>query len=58
MEDAWKQFRTDFNALTDEQIEDTCKHEQSKLDEAETWLEAVASWKAAGKPRDVKQQSI
>lgn len=48
---AWEQYRGDFNSMTDEEIEREVEAEQNKLDEAESWLEAVASWKEAGKPR-------
>lgn len=51
IDDCWKEYENDFNAMTDEQIEAECRHEQNKLDEAESWLEAVALWKKAGKPR-------
>jgi hypothetical protein len=51
MKDAWKEYAADFRAMTDEEIEDECEIERRKLDEAESWLEAVASWEAAGKPR-------
>jgi len=50
MTDAWKQCAADFNAMTDEEVEAECRDEQAKLDEAESWLEAVASWEAAGRP--------
>lgn len=52
MTDAWKEYAADFNALTDEEVEQEVKIEEEKLAEAESWLEAVASWKAAGKPRN------
>lgn len=48
---AWVKFANDFNAMTDEQIEDVSRDEQAKLEEAEDWLEAVATWRAAGSPR-------
>jgi len=51
MTDAWKQYAADFNAMSDKEIEeesDRCRYE---MDELESWLEAVASWEAAGKPR-------
>lgn len=48
---AWQQYAADFDALSDEEIEQECRDEQQKLDEAESWLEAVAEWVAAGKPR-------
>lgn len=51
IDDSWKEYENDFNALTDEEIERECRYEQNKLDEAESWLEAVALWKKAGKPR-------
>lgn len=54
---AWKEYEADFDALTDEEIEDECVQEQNKVNEAESWLEAVASWKAAGKPRNKKTKS-
>ena len=53
-EDTWRKYRGDFNAMTDKEIEDQVNHAQCQLDEAEEWLEAVAAWKAAGKPRDKK----
>jgi len=51
---AWKRYADDFNAMSDEEIEDECESERSKLAEAEDWLEAVASWEAAGKPRQAR----
>ena len=48
---AWERFKGDFNSMTDEQIENSAKEYQEKIDDAEEWLEAIASWKAAGKPR-------
>jgi len=38
--------------LTDEEIEKESAIEERKLEEAEDWLDAVAAWKAAGRPRD------
>jgi len=52
MKDAWKKYAADFNALNDEEIEAESNVERNKLEEAEDWLEAVASWEAAGKPRN------
>lgn len=52
MSDIWKQYAADFNAMTDKEIEDECSVARNDLDEAESWLEAVEAWKAAGKPRD------
>lgn len=48
---AWYKFRGDFNAMTDDQIENSAKEYQDKIDDAEEWLEAIAAWKDAGKPR-------
>lgn len=56
MEDAWKAYASDFNALTDEEIEDECRTCRDQVDEAESWLEAVAAWEAAGKPRNAQAQ--
>jgi len=49
--DAWKQYAADFRAMTDEEIETESQSCRDQVDEAESWLEAVASWEAAGKPR-------
>ena len=51
MTDLWKQYAADFNAMTDAQIAAESEAERDKIEEAESWLEAVASWEAAGKPR-------
>lgn len=51
MENIWKEYENDFNAMTDEEIEDECRDCQNQVDDAQSWLEAVASWKMAGKPR-------
>ena len=50
--DAWKQYEADFRILTDEEIERESQSCRDQIDEAESWLEAVASWEAAGKPRN------
>lgn len=52
MTEAWKQYQGDFNAMTDQEIESECETCRSQLDEAESWLEAVVAWEAAGRPRD------
>lgn len=54
MRDAWKEYAADFKAMTDAEIEYECAACRSQIDEAESWLEAVASWEAAGKPRESK----
>lgn len=51
MEEAWKQYAADFKAMTDKEIEEESERCRNEVDEAESWLEAVASWEAAGKPR-------
>lgn len=51
MRDAWKQYAADFDAMTDEQVEFERRLAQDLVDEQESWLDAVASWEAAGKPR-------
>jgi hypothetical protein len=45
MSELWLEYKSDFDSMTDAEV-------QIKLDEAESWLEAVASWEAAGKPRN------
>lgn len=54
MEDAWERYAADFNAMSDAEIEDERERAQSVVDEETDWLEAVASWEAAGKPRAKK----
>jgi hypothetical protein len=51
MDNLWKKYAGDFNSMTDDEVDDTVSDEQEKLKEAQEWLDAVASWKAAGKPR-------
>ena len=51
---SWQQYANDFNAMTDAEIEAESADERQKLDEAEGWLEAVAAWEAAGKPRSTR----
>lgn len=49
--EAWKRYAVDFNAMSDEDVEVERARAQSVVDEETEWLEAVASWEAAGKPR-------
>ena len=49
--DAWKRYEADFKAMSDADIERECETCRTQIDEAEDWLEAVASWEAAGRPR-------
>jgi len=50
--EAWKQYAADFSAMTDAEIEEETRQCRDQVDEAESWLEAVASWEDAGKPRN------
>ena|SRR6218665_935943 len=47
----WYDYRGDFNAMTDEEIEQECEIARNRVAEEESWLEAVESWKQAGRPR-------
>lgn len=49
--ETWKKYAADFNALTDAEIESESENSRREVEEGEEWLEAVASWQAAGKPR-------
>lgn len=51
MTDSWKQYAGDFNSMTDEEIERETQSAQDLIDENTSWVEAVALWKIAGKPR-------
>lgn len=51
MEELWKKYANDFNALTDAEIEHESSQARDQISECEDWLEAVISWEAAGKPR-------
>lgn len=51
MDELWKEYQNDFNAMTDKQVDEETSRCQDELEELERWLEAVASWHAAGKPR-------
>lgn len=53
MGDLWKQYAAAFNGMTDAEIEAECVQCRNQIDEAEDWLDAVASWDAAGKPRAI-----
>ena len=52
---AWKEYASDFNAMTDDQIKRETEHSQNMVDEHEAWLEAVASWEQAGRPRNADE---
>lgn len=51
MKDLWKQYAADFTAMTDQEVADEVERSRREVEEHESWLEAVASWEAAGKPR-------
>lgn len=55
--DAWKQYVGDFDAMSDEEVEQELGRALNEIDEQESWVEAVASWKAAGKPRTKKGEA-
>lgn len=52
--DAWERFLGDFRSMDDDQIDRAVAEAQTLIDREEEWIEAVASWKAAGKPRRPK----
>lgn len=52
MNNIWKQYTDDFNQMTDEEIDNETRRSQDLVNEHTEWLEAVASWVSAGKPRD------
>jgi hypothetical protein len=51
--DAWRRYENDFNAMSDEEIAEEVRRSEDQLIEAEDWLDAVASWESAGRPRAV-----
>jgi hypothetical protein len=51
MSDEWKKYAADFNAMSNREIENESERYRDLLDEAEEWLEAVAAWEKAGRPR-------
>jgi hypothetical protein len=51
VDDIWEEYAADFDSMTDAEVQAEVDREQFKMDEAESWLEAVASWIAAGRPR-------
>lgn len=53
-DESWKQYAADFNAMTDAQINAESEICRAQIDEAESWLEAVAAWEKAGKPRECR----
>lgn len=59
MDETWKRYANDFNAMTDEEVAEEVRRSEDQLAEAGGWLEAVASWEAAGRPRrDLDEKPI
>jgi hypothetical protein len=52
VDNSWKQYSGDFNAMTDEEIRTETEQANDLIDENESWVIAVALWEACGKPRD------
>lgn len=48
---AWSKYQNDFDAMTDLQIDAETSDMADQLEQAEEWLEAVAAWESAGRPR-------
>lgn len=53
----WKQYAGYFNSMTDKEIQTEVNHSRDIVDEHEDWLEAVASWEMAGKPRNTETKN-
>jgi len=51
VDNAWRKYEADFNGMSDAEIDSESEASRNQINEAEDWLEAVASWEAAGKPR-------
>ena len=51
MTEAWRQYAADFEAMTNKKIEDERQRSQYQIAIEKEWLDAVAAWKAAGRPR-------
>lgn len=51
MVNEWKKFKSDVNSMTDEEIEKSIEESQYVIQLYQEWLDAVQSWKDAGKPR-------
>lgn len=48
-------FQNDFDAMSDNDVIAETRRMEDQQAEAEDWLEAVAAWEAAGKPRSPKE---
>jgi hypothetical protein len=53
---AWREYESDFNCMTDEEIERELDWSLHEIDTHESWVEAVMAWKQAGKPRRQENQ--
>lgn len=53
----WSRYQNDFDAMSENDIIDETRRMEDQLDEAESWLEAVSAWEAAGRPRTAARQS-
>lgn len=51
MKTAWKKYAADFRNMTDKEIAEESENASEQINRYEDWLEAVASWEAAGRPR-------
>lgn len=49
--EAWREYAADFDGMADEEIEREYQAALTLIDEQESWVEAVTSWRAAGRPR-------
>ena len=47
-DELWKKFQNDFNAMTDDEIDE----EICEIKEHIIWFEAVSAWIKAGRPRN------
>lgn len=47
----WREYASDFDAMTDDEVEAERVRAQDVVDEEQGWLDAVADWIAAGRPR-------
>lgn len=52
---AWSQYANDFNNMTDDEIEYEYQSSLRLIEEEESWVEAVAAWRAAGSPRRLEE---
>lgn len=55
IKNAWKEYASEFSAMSDEEISRETRNSQDMVDEHEAWLEAVSSWEQAGKPRNTDE---